>query len=315
MQLHEANEYEDFMKCCQEIVDNSNDVSLNLENTKHLHTFFEKESLMPADWSWYARIPDDRNITWFDFVFVSSLNGGFYEMKNDKITKWEHKGSGSSALLKWINEEVWAPIKIPGVNLKTTEDVGIVFQNFVKDLPYGDWRLDVLKEFADPEVNRELQIILMSAEQADWTFSFTFDQVNKLVELFPASFGNDPFRKKAILACLLMGAWLLNNGSEVFYTLPIPSDYQIPRIFHWAGVIELSDSFISKIQDDTALLDVNSNEVTAFRAAACLAASKLADEMNVGDNIVDNFLFMGARKDESFEKESLSPMRCNTTWF
>jgi len=315
MKLNEANEYEDFMQSCNEIVDNSSDVNLNLQNTNNLHKYFSEDSIMPSNWSWFCRFPDDQNSSWYDFVFSSALNGGYYYKKTGNIEKWEHEGSGSAALQSWINKVLWNNGKLPGININNAEDTGIMLRHTLIDLPYKDWRLEVLKEFADPETRRELQLVLMSSEEADWTYSFTFDQVNKLVQLFPQSFGGDPFRKKAILACLMMAAWLINRGNIVYFTLPIPSDYQIPRIFNWAGVIDLSDSFVSKIKNNTELLDVTSQQVTAFRAAACVAANKLADELKIGDNIVDNFLFVSTRNDEQFKTESISPMRCDTTWF
>ena len=124
----------------------------------------------------------------------------------------------------------------------------------------------------------------------------------KMIKSIPL-FSDDLFLKKGLYA--IHKSTRLNNLSN---SLPVPADYQIPKILRHFGVLEYKDSLCEKIEDDVILLQGSKEEVS-IRSATILACSKLAEENSITPQEVDTWLFK--QKSQIKDKHHL----CNTTWY
>lgn len=276
----------------------------------------------PCSFEWYLsdKAKQECMFTAFlEFAFNSALNGGYFAVDEatNTIRQWEKKGSGSQALLEWI-QELDAAQLVPGRHLVDTTDERVLdaFRKRFAGQPHAEKRIEIAAQFIQSSHIDDLFNILEDARSghgSGWCFDLA--AVDRLVNLFPLGFGDDPFRKKAILTFMEIAAYLQVRNECVIYDLPIPSDYQIPRILAWKGAIEVSDAFADELKRTDRLIDVTSEAVTHFRAAAIVSARQIARMADVPDYIVDNALFMTFRKDADFIANALPPMRCDSMWF
>lgn len=313
--LKRAATTNDFYHACVSIVSASRNVSLAPERLDGLVTLVAGGA--PVSWAWYLhKDTDGIEGALFDFCFNAALNGGYFQSVNGQIVQWQSKGSGSQALLEWIQSLSRDGVR-PGIELTDPETVAEVLAPRLAGQPHAAERLLICTEFADPQRRlrlRDLALLFEARHAAFGTHRFGLDHVDALVDIYPAGFGDDPFRKKAILALQMFSGWLHSKGEISQYDLPIPSDYQIPRILAWKGAIKISGSFADALRSGT-LLDVTAEQVTELRAAAVLAAHALATKGKTNDAVVDGALFTTFRKDPAFQAESLPPMRCPSLWF
>lgn len=268
----------------------------------------------PISWDWYLRSATQPiGITVLDLAFNAALNGGYFQYDpNGRIVQWAKDGSGSAMLLDWIAALHREGLE-PGSDVPLDERFERV-ATMLEGVPCAEERLEIVVEFADPT---RLAVLTRIADRVTSGRPVVFDLplVDEVAAAFPASFGADPFRKKACLLFLMLAGHLQSRGQAASYRLPIPSDYQIPRILAWLGVIEVSDAFAAALKDETRLLDVESAMVTHFRAAAVVCARDLGRATRQEDHLIDGALFMGFRKNAEFQRDSLPPMRCASLWF
>jgi hypothetical protein len=247
----------------------------------------------------------------FELAFNAALNGGYFEEKGGSVVQWESGGSGSQALAEWI-AKLGRLGCLPGIDIGE-EAASARLAPLVEGQPHAAHRLRICLEFADP-ARRSAHEALLEGCRSGAAWRFDLAAVDQLVGLYPSGFGSDPFRKKACLAFLMLSTSLRAAGAEVSYELPIPSDYQIPRILAWKGLIRVSDGLKAMLTSGK-LIDVQSEEVTAFRAAAVVVAHEIGRIARRDDDIVDGALFGTFRKDPAFVAGALPPMRCASLWF
>ena len=228
------------------------------------------------------------------------------------VRQWNLNGSGSAALAAWLEERRLAH-ELPGVNLKTRAAARLVLAPALRDLPYPDHRLAILEDFSDASTRNDLEALLGDAKSGSGLL-FHLGHARALAAISPHSFGADPFLKKAVLALQMTAYNAAARGIDASCRLPIPADYQIPRILHWVGAIRISDKFQEQLRNQ-ALLDATIPEVMALRAAAAVLCADIAALARTEDRIVDGVLFTHYRALPEFKATSLPAMRCASMWF
>jgi hypothetical protein len=317
--LAAARSTDEMIAVARDIVAQSQHVALRPERLQELvpHAAAAK----PVSWDWYLTGGGDSaplNFmaifrAFFDLSLNSSLNGGYFAKgDNGEVRQWELKGSGSSALVAWIGE-LSKDGKLPYVHL-TPAQVQEQLPARLEGLPHAEKRLEICTQFAASDNAKALAMLLSSRVGTNDEIVLDMAFVDSLASIYTAGFGDDPFRKKAILAVSMLAGFLLTRGKSVRCTVPIPSDYQIPRILEWKGAIEVSDGLAATLRKGE-LLDVRSAEVQDFRAAALVAAHDLGKLAGTPDFLVDSALFTTFRKDPDFQANSLPPMKCDSLWF
>ena len=275
----------------------------------------------PHAWTDYLRCPDGtlEEIA-SDLVFSSALNGGYFyrHPQSGQVTQWEKEGSGSRALASWLrrlHEEDLLPFGNhagPGGRAAYAASM----QEALSGTPYAAQRLAIVMEMADgleQALGWLLQAVVRGTD-GRYRGRLGLPEVDHLASALPLSFGEDPFRKKACLAIMMLAGNLRACGHDVDAELPIPADYQIPRILHWAGAIDISDGLEGRLRHG-GLLDPRSEEVQHFRAAAVTAAHRLGKMAGTPDWLVDGALFNVVRNDPAFRATSLPPMHIEGMWF
>jgi len=294
---------------CTDIINKSWDVSITPVRYSQFDEAFA-ESPTPVSMDFYLSDPEaSREQVFAEFIVASALNGGYW-YDTDPVTQWEVGGSGSRALEGWI-KKLYKNNLHPYHNEDSEEIIRGLNQGIFKQ-PNPERRTGILYELA-----HKLRYVSKSCLERfpyDNKFNFNYSDISYLAKALPNSFGEDPFLKKACLVFLMFAGWLSARDVPVASDLPIPTDYQMPRIFEYEGAIDISNEFRNKLNSGK-IIDVTSPEVEAFRAAGILVAHGLAERYGLDDYQIDNVLFSQYRKDKNFIKNSTKPMRCMSMWF
>ena len=109
-------------------------------------------------------------------------------------------------------------------------------------------------------------------------------------------FKQDIFFKKGLFAIMIsqrMMPELIKNKSykKQLYSLPVPADYQIPKMLRHFGLIEMSKELMTLI-DTNSILGENSEMELNIRAATIKACSLIAKNNNISVDDVDAYFFM-----------------------
>jgi len=110
-------------------------------------------------------------------------------------------------------------------------------------------------------------------------------------------FKQDIFFKKGLFAVMITGRMLPElqvfypTYKAVLYQLPVPADYQIPKMLRHYGLIEFSNELASFV-DNSIPLQENSELELNIRAATVLACEILAQSNVCSVDVVDAYLFM-----------------------
>lgn len=273
----------------------------------------EVADAQPISWAWSLPSPDiGAEEAAFHFAFNAGLNGGYFAMGPDySIHQWAIDGSGSRALEAWI-AALRRDEMLPLIHLDTIEVLRRLPAR-LNEIPHAQARLDICADFAGTVRQHHLSALVSSCRTADG-YAFSLKTVDQLARIYPAAFGADPFRKKACLAIIMLAGYLHSRGHVVACDVPIPSDYQIPRILLYVGALKPSVRLIELLTSDR-LLSVTSWPVVSLRAAALVAAHDLAAMAGKPDGVIDGALFTTYRKDPDFKAKALPPMRCDSLWF
>jgi len=125
----------------------------------------------------------------------------------------------------------------------------------------------------------------------------------ELLVLVPG-FSKDLFLKRAIL--FLMQAYRrIGIFSEVMNRLPIPADYQIPKMLRYLGCIQYNDELSQKV-DNEELISEGSLMECEIRAASIIACGLIADRAGCTCEVVDKYLW-------SRKEENLNPFHLTIT--
>jgi len=120
----------------------------------------------------------------------------------------------------------------------------------------------------------------------------SIEQLKKLV-----CFKQDIFFKKGLFAVMITARMLpeLKELHPVYkvalHQLPVPADYQIPKMLRHYGLIEFSDELASLV-DNSVSLQENFEMELNIRAATVLACEMLAQNNACSVDDVDAYLFM-----------------------
>ena len=109
-------------------------------------------------------------------------------------------------------------------------------------------------------------------------------------------FKKDIFFKKGLFAIMIsnrMMPKLRENKryKKELYSLPVPADYQIPKMLRYFGLIKMSKELAKIIDSNTPLLE-NSEMELNIRAATIQACKKIAKNNDISVDDVDAYLFI-----------------------
>lgn len=114
----------------------------------------------------------------------------------------------------------------------------------------------------------------------------------RLITGFPG-FAGDVFLKRAFLFFMMLHrrhGWF----SDDIHLLPIPADYQVPKMLRHFGCIEYSGKLAAMI-DDSELIPSGSLMECEIRASSLVACREIAKSAGCTMNDVDNFLWLNRK--------------------
>ncbi|MFC4236543.1 queuosine salvage family protein [Thalassospira xianhensis] len=305
-------------EACTDIMIQSPYVKYHPECLDTLVDFAQKASV--PDVTYEVRHPGPAEAC-FDIAFNSAMNGGYFYKAADtddgEALQWQVNGSGSQAMYSWLDSLNQEGL-IPSFGCQgLTDELRLRIDEHLSGVPYAVERRKIFEEFFDQDAQyrfRQLMQNILGEANSLKDCCFSWDTVCAIADIFPQSFKIDPFKKKACLSVLLITCYLTRLGYQVQTDIVIPSDYQIPRILAFRGVLQLSDGFERALKSGR-LLEPKCDAVMHFRAAAIVACRDLAKLSNVPDWLVDQALFNTFRVNDDFRKGALPPMKINGIWF
>lgn len=112
---------------------------------------------------------------------------------------------------------------------------------------------------------------------------------------FMPGFGSDIFLKRASLFFMMVHRRTGAIRDAELRKLPIPADYQVPKMLRWMGILEYSDELNRDVREHH-LIPSGSLKECEIRAASILACQSLAEKSGQSMCDVDEYLW-SRRKD------------------
>ena len=263
--------------------------------------------------------------TFFEFALNSAQQAGFIYEQDGRAMKWEKNGSGGTAMteaLKAMRDEMGVLgkdfyISRTSDNYQALKDK--ILGTFFKDIPFKEKRFALLEEFGRHDAYGLLNFAIIRGlrgkgfETQGYDFDANTFRINatmaaEIGKVFPKSFQEDPFRKKLILTCILAASNIQarhNQHPECFPSITLEgmsaaADYRLPQTLMQLGMIQASPALTSKLENKE-LMDENSDEVIALRAACVVVTDRLVKDLGIPLYQLD-YLLWKAPRDEDLMK-------------
>jgi len=154
-------------------------------------------------------------------------------------------------------------------DLLSEADITLSFGN----VPDKKGRVDILRESLNKnklaKVNKIIQDDVFNKNLIDISTAY------QIADIMPKSF-NDPYLKKIQLALYEIGELLQISNPRLKVDLTVSLEYQLPKVLNALGIIKYNNDLLKTI-DNAHIIDVDSNEERAIRAASLLACEKICE--------------------------------------
>ena len=241
--------------------------------------------------------PEVRNKEHIDYMLLAyellagSCNYQYWVGRSDV----RPRGSCASLMYRILDECFERAGSIHAVNHRTVcEDAGRLFAEQVVNykLPNTENRIRHSKEVVASMTNGPNPISNMVKDLHKGMLKLE-DFLRRLMITYPG-YAGDMFVKRPFLVAMMLYRrvkWF----EESIATLPIPADYQIPKMLRWLGCISYSEELSNKIANDE-LIQSGSLMECEIRAASIDACCYLADEALVSPCDVDTYLWLNRKQ-------------------
>jgi len=307
-----------FLQNCEDILAAQSDVTINEAKLESFAQTMKSSDFIP-DWKDYisAAANGDTDAgydfarAFYEMAMVIANQGGFiYEDDSGAAQKWNLDGSGAKAMVAKM-AEIRAAGVLPFYDIPADE-VDEKIAPLLKDVPFAAERLEMFKAFADPARYQAVAELLDEVFDGQ-KYVFDMDFAEKLADILPEGFGNDPFFKKSILTALMSAGNGHHHGISCDVSdLTVAADYILPQVLNAddVGVLEFSPALTEKLEK-RELFAENAADVTVLRAAAVVACEKLAEKSGLTSQDVDSSLWLAGRG----LKNARPHMMCRTLQF
>tara|TARA_R110002124_G_scaffold65553_7_gene179296 strand:+ start:406 stop:1362 length:957 start_codon:yes stop_codon:yes gene_type:complete len=310
--------HQSFLQNCEDILAAQSDVTINEDKLEEFAQTMQASCFVP-DWKDYisaaanggADTEYEFTRAFYEMAMVIANQGGFiYADEKGAAQKWNLDGSGAKAMVAKMAEIRDAAV-LPFYDI-TADEVEDKIAPLLKDVPFAEERLEIFKAFADPARFQAVAELLEDAYDGK-QYVFDMDFAEKLADILPEGFGNDPFFKKSILTALMASGNGHHHGVSCDVAdLTVAADYILPQVLNadHVGVLEFSPALTEKLEK-RELFAENAAEVTVLRAAAVVACEKLAEKSGLTAQDVDSSLWLAGRG----LKNARPHMMCRTLQF
>lgn len=228
-------------------------------------------------------------------IALNSINYQFWDLdEKGQFVRYQHEGIVGALGMEQAFERAWDDPQSPisrarrGTPL-TLADIHATFG----DIPDPQSRVDILNEVLTSPHLANLGKLTNAMVRANGVLDTNL--ASQLADAFPLAYG-DPVLKKAQLAVSQVWVKAREKGMAVDCDLTAFADYQIPNVLRALGVLDYSPSLAARI-DAMQVIDYDSPDERAIRAASLLAVDRLAKSNGVPVAAVDHYLW--ARRKEA----------------
>lgn len=297
--IGKANTTEAFIRQMEKVIAGSSWVRINQERLAEVARSFEQAPKL-LDWKGYISDeafnanPPDLNRAMFELALNIANQSGFITgSPGRKAKKWELGGSGASAMVQVLGKIREAGL-LPGLDLKDPDKVPGRIGPLLKGVPFRKERLAIFQEFAQHDAAQNIARILEQARTGQNSYRLTFASMKALAEALPASFGGDPFYKKACLLMLAMAGFGRPRGVDVQLDLPVAADYRLPQTLEKLGILQFSPQLDDALSEGKSFHE-DHPAVQHLRAASIVASDSLSRQTGFDSAAIDGLLWSAAR--------------------
>ena len=318
----------DFMHHCRKIASPSSHVWIDKAALKRFAQHLKQFDFQSPDWNEclskaaLSTSPPDFLRICQEFAIFAAQNGGYIEEDaQGKSKKWHLDGSGDKALVTMF-ESMRSQHPMIFKDRYAIKDRKALFAQSLSGAPYPQKRVEIFEEHINRDVDKKLQQLLAEMQKSDNRFQIDMHIICRLAEIFPKSFGEDPYLKKANLWGLMVAGHLRNRGVHVDLDIIPPADYRLPETLHAAGVLKFSDMFADVINANRVFEQEN-KIISQLRAATIVAVDMICHEADMTVDRVDQALWQASKNGtlERLMRENPDHVKarrhfnCKTLWF
>jgi hypothetical protein len=171
-----------------------------------------------------------------------------------------------------------------------------LMEEFFGRIPEKSSRIEIFRESLNP-VNLNRAVNIIKRHLADGILDT--QTAREVAQVLPLSF-NEPYFKKIQLALYEIvlhynKEFLTVGNPKVKEYLTVAADYQLPKVLEAIGILHYNDEIKYRI-DNHQLIDTQSKEELAIRAATIIACEHIAQEHGLSIPAIDRWLWL-ARND------------------
>lgn len=228
-------------------------------------------------------------------IALNSINYQFWDLKGDEFIRYQNKGkTGALGSFEGF-------VSLYQSLEKSDFDTKLITQESLKehfgDIPDSDRRISILKEAFDKQ---KFEQVFQTIEDHIKTDKINVELAEKLEKVLPVSY-SDPYLKKIQLALYEIAQIYVDKGVNVDCDITVAADYQIPKVLEGLGILKYSPELSKKI-DNFELIEENSKEERALRAATILSCEEISQKHDISIPALDRLLWLARNdfKDKKF---------------
>ena len=204
--------------------------------------------------------------------------------------------SGSTLMYKLLNKsfEKARPVFTGSSSSVCYDAINIFIKKIsLYRFPNLENRVKHLKEVRD-SIKRDGRDIINTIAYKASKSELSVEELIEIIVSNYSGYANDMFLKRVFLFIMMLYrrvGWFKNE----IYKIPIPADYQIPKMLRYLGCIEYNSPLRERIKKQEFIISSSIMECE-IRAVSILVCKKLAEEAECSMCDVDNYLW-GKRKE------------------
>lgn len=273
---------------------NSNIVSINEDALMNLKISDEDKAIL-ASHEMDALAGKDMKESVRFLIGLNSINYQFWDVQDGVFVRYENRGKVGA--LGSFEGYVALHNMLEANNFDTSLINNTTMQECFGNIPDKERRIDILREALDKE---NFDKVYKTIEQHVQNKKIDVQTAEDIASLMPISY-NDPYLKKIQLALYEIGQIYVHHGKDLNIDITVAADYQIPKVLEGMGVLKYSPELSKKI-DNFGIIEENSVEEKALRAATIISCEQISHEHGISIPALDRVLWLARNnfKDKKF---------------
>lgn len=269
-------------------------VSINEDNLLKLAISNEQKSILAHNEIDALKDKDIKESTRF-LIALNSINYQFWDLQDGQFIRYQNKGKvgalgsfeGFVSLYQYLEKYNF------NTKLINEESIDEHFGN----IPDKSRRIVILQEAFN---SQKFDQVFFTIENHIKTEKVDVNLAEKIANIMPVSY-EDPYLKKIQLALYEIAQVFVDKNFSVECDITVAADYQIPKVLEGFGVLTYSPELSKKI-DNFELIEENSKEEKALRAATILACENISETHGISIPALDRLLWLARNdfKDKKF---------------